>query len=329
MPELSTPSVSVLMPAYNASRWIEDSLRSVLRQTISDFEVIVVDDGSRDDTFDAARRVKDPRIRVIKQENQGASAARNRAFAESRGRFIQYLDADDLLAEGKLERQIAILRLPENARAVVACSCRQFWDGDPPELGKVADDPMRLGTSPEVAEWYARLLGGGGIVQPGAWLCPREVALDAGPWDETLTASDDGEYFCRVVLASSKVVATPHADVFYRKHRHIKSLSTRLSRRDLKSRNQAAISMAKHLFARHDSAAMRDAMARHCFANANLAYPRFRDLSRDAIAECMRYSQDTSPYGNYLKLELVRRLFGWKAARGLRFILEALVDKRS
>src|SRR5208282_3082860 len=96
------PSVSILIPAYNAQEWIANTLRSAIAQTWEPKEIIVVDDGSADQTFAIARQFESDAVRVVTQRNQGAAAARNHAFALSRGEYIQWLDADDLLAPDKI-----------------------------------------------------------------------------------------------------------------------------------------------------------------------------------------------------------------------------------
>src|SRR5947208_10643307 len=98
------PLVSILIPAYNAEAWIADTIQSALAQTWPRKEIVVVDDGSRDATFAVARRFASSEVKVVTQPNSGAATARNKAFALSRGDFIQWLDADDLLAPDKLAR---------------------------------------------------------------------------------------------------------------------------------------------------------------------------------------------------------------------------------
>jgi glycosyltransferase involved in cell wall biosynthesis len=104
------PAVSVIMPAYNASAYIREAIDSVLAQRFTDFELLVVDDGSSDDTPRILEAYRDPRIRVIRQANQGQSVARNRGLEASRGEFIAFLDADDLWDEGKLALQIHLFQ---------------------------------------------------------------------------------------------------------------------------------------------------------------------------------------------------------------------------
>src|SRR5689334_12629004 len=100
MSVLPRPRVSILVPCYNAARWLPATLASALAQTESSIEVIVVDDGSTDESLAVARSYESRGVRVFSQRNAGASAARNRAMREARGEFLQFLDADDLLSDG-------------------------------------------------------------------------------------------------------------------------------------------------------------------------------------------------------------------------------------
>src|SRR5438876_7489334 len=100
------PLVSILIPAYNAERWIAETIQSALAQTWSKKEIIIVDDGSRDQTLAVAQQFTSRNVLVVTQENQGAAAARNRALEPCQGEYIQWLDADDLLAPDKIARQM-------------------------------------------------------------------------------------------------------------------------------------------------------------------------------------------------------------------------------
>src|SRR5271154_7166784 len=102
------PLVSILVPAYNAEAWISDTLRSAISQTWEPKEIIVVDDGSTDQTLSVARRFQSEQVLILSQKNQGAAAARNRAFSLSHGDYIQWLDADDLLAPDKIAKQMEL-----------------------------------------------------------------------------------------------------------------------------------------------------------------------------------------------------------------------------
>ena len=102
--------VSVVIPAYNRERYLADAVDSVLAQTFTDFELLIVDDGSRDRTVEIAKSYRDPRIRLVRHErNRGVAAARNTGVAEARGAYVAFLDSDDVAYPDRLARQVAFL----------------------------------------------------------------------------------------------------------------------------------------------------------------------------------------------------------------------------
>lgn len=104
-----TPQVSIVIPAYNAMTYFPETLKSVLEQTFQDFEVVIVNDGSSDDVEQWVSQVTDPRVKLVSQQNQGLSGARNTGIAHAQGQYIAFLDADDLWDVSKLEKQVRVL----------------------------------------------------------------------------------------------------------------------------------------------------------------------------------------------------------------------------
>ena len=100
------PKISVIIPAYNAMNYLPETLKSVLKQTFTDFEILIVNDGSSDDIVEWVSQITDPRVKLISQTNQGVSAARNMGIRKSQGEYIALLDADDLWEPVKLEKQV-------------------------------------------------------------------------------------------------------------------------------------------------------------------------------------------------------------------------------
>ena len=125
------PLVSILIPAYNVEEWISDTIESALAQTWGNIEIIIIDDGSKDNTLAVAKKYESSKVKVISQSNQGQSATENRAFRESQGDFIEYLDADDLLSPDKIERQLQLLGY-EESEYVTSCEWARF-DKSPEE----------------------------------------------------------------------------------------------------------------------------------------------------------------------------------------------------
>src|SRR5213076_983877 len=122
-----TPLVSILIPAYNAKRWISDTIRSALAQTWPRKEIIIVDDGSFDQTLAIANQFASPNVLVVTQPNQGASAARNKAFELCQGDYVQWLDADDLLSPDKVAKQMEASNRFGSERTLFSCAWGQFY----------------------------------------------------------------------------------------------------------------------------------------------------------------------------------------------------------
>jgi glycosyltransferase involved in cell wall biosynthesis len=207
------PLVSILIPAYNAKEWIADTIRSAIEQTWSRKEIIIVDDGSTDGTAEAAQHFAGNEVSVVSIKNQGAAAARNHALQLSQGDYIQWLDADDLLAPDKIERQLASLRELEGEKILLS-SPWAFFNYRPHRARFV---PTSLWQDLTPVEWLLRKMGENLHMQTATWLTSRELSEAAGPWDTRLISDDDGEYFCRVLLASERTFFVPEARVFYRR----------------------------------------------------------------------------------------------------------------
>ncbi len=192
-PEGQDGLVSVVIPVYNRDGLIDEALDSVRKQTYRPVEVIVVDDGSEDETacvvkgwIDAYADAQGLTVRYLYQKNSGAPAARNRGIRASRGAYIQFLDSDDLLLEHKLRRGVRLLR--EQDVGMVYCA-----------TAVVDEDHNRRGT------WGAPVRNSAVDVPEYTWhtsgpLYRRAAVQRAGPWLETLSGSQDWEYCARMKL---------------------------------------------------------------------------------------------------------------------------------
>jgi glycosyltransferase involved in cell wall biosynthesis len=225
--------VSIVVPAHNAAPWLRDTLDCALAQSWPHKEVIVVDDGSTDATLAAAREYEDRGVRVLSQPNRGPSAARNAGVQASRGAYVQYLDADDLMSPDKLELQVQRLA-QEPAGALAICRWARF-----------RTDPSRArgGASPywrdmKPADYLAQVARTGSSVPLHAWLIPRAIAERIGPWAEDLSLMEDHEYFARAALASSGICFCPQPLCLYRSF-HSRTLSKQRSPHALHSMFQA------------------------------------------------------------------------------------------
>jgi glycosyltransferase involved in cell wall biosynthesis len=204
--------VSILIPAFNAQEWIADTLRSAIAQTWDRKEILVVDDGSRDQTLAIARQFESDCLKVVTQQNQGAAAARNRAFSLSQGSYIQWLDADDLMAPDKITKQMEALDHSASKLTLLSGSWGRFMY----RYYRANFVPTALWCDLSPVEWLIRKMRQNLYMQTASWLVSRELTDAAGPWDTRLLGDDDGEYFCRVLLACDGVRFVPEAKVYYR-----------------------------------------------------------------------------------------------------------------
>jgi glycosyltransferase involved in cell wall biosynthesis len=311
------PLVSILIPCYNAEKWLAETLRSATNQTWPNIEVILVDDGSSDRSYEIAKSSCAKNLKVIRQENQGASAARNRAYAEAQGEFIQCLDADDLLSQDKIEAQVRLLQAnPPNMMAVSATI--HFYDGDQPGNGKIHEGWPRVDTD-DTLNWLIGLLGPerGSMVQPGAWLTPRFISEKIGPWNVTIDPSpdNDGEYFARAVLASAGIRCARHGINYYRQFRAGTSMSGQKSEAYRWGAIRSLDLIKQHLLARTDDPRAKRALARHYMDCAFSSYPASPEVTAAAIKRAEELGGARCPPFGTAKGELLSKLFGWKAAR--------------
>lgn len=224
------PSISVVIPTYNRAAWLPATVESVLQQTRPADEILVVDDGSRDDTEAVCRAFPAP-VRYVRQANAGVSAARNRGVREARGEWIAFLDSDDLWEPAKLEvQEAAHAAAPEAGWSITECVLVD-GEGRPVEGGDglASAVPVFRENGRTSREWFARALrevavesaGGrhtafagdaygllfhGNVVLPSAAMVRRDLFLESGGFDEELRVAEDTELFHRLAAASPMAV---------------------------------------------------------------------------------------------------------------------------
>ncbi|MFQ6537324.1 MULTISPECIES: glycosyltransferase family 2 protein [Aphanothece] len=214
------PLVSVVMPLYNAAATVAASLESVLAQTYSHLEILVVDDGSTDDGVAICRRYDDPRIRVIQQRNRGLAGARNTGIRQARGAVLGFLDSDDLWLPTKIERHVQHLRAQPGVG--VSYSRSAFIDAEGKPLG-IYQTPALHGITPEVILCRNPISNGSCVVMR------REVleairfeanlygSVESYWFDDSFRQSEDIECWLRIALTSGwGIEGIPEALTQYR-----------------------------------------------------------------------------------------------------------------
>lgn len=198
--------VSVLIPCFNAERWIAEAIQSALAQTHSQVEVVVVDDGSTDGSLDIIRRFDD-RIRWETGANRGGNAARNRLLDLARGEWVQYLDADDYLLPDKVDQQIRYLVNHQDTDVLYGLVTREDWSGS--RISRV----LQLIPEPHdswilLARWY--------LPQTGGPLWRKSTLESVGGWKVDQPCCQEQELYLRLLMANKRFTYCPFNGAMYR-----------------------------------------------------------------------------------------------------------------
>ncbi len=204
---MPSPLVSVIIPCYRQGRFLASSVRSALQQSYSPIEVIVVNDGSDDDTEQVAHRFGS-QVRYIHQANAGVSAARNRAIGLAQGEYLHFLDADDLLHPDAIGWLVDAARGRPNPLCVMGS--RKFTDETDLAGGET--------TLPPRAQRMVPYLLYHGYWPPAVFLSLRTAVLAAGAFDTTLIGCEDWDWSIRVVSAGAEMVPIYRIGAYYRLH---------------------------------------------------------------------------------------------------------------
>jgi len=178
------PSFSIVIPTYNRATSVEHTLTGCFAQTFDNFEVVVVDDGSTDETGDVLARIDDPRVVVIQQDNAGPAAARNRGMRAARGQYIAFLDSDDLWYPHSLAKANQALEELSHVvlygQIIVDRGVGRYWVK--PDRALQPDESI-----------YDFLYVHGGFIQTSTMIIPRSLAQQV-QWDESVTFGDNDQF---------------------------------------------------------------------------------------------------------------------------------------
>lgn len=189
--------VGVVIPAHNAAEFIVETLDSIRMQTHRELEIVVVDDGSKDDTAALVRGVGDPRIQVIRQDNHGVASARNCGVASLRTDFVAFCDQDDVWHPAKIARQLQAMSA---TGFLLSCTGYRFWfpvgGRYEPGVNLLADDPS-LALRDDLSGWVYHEMLLESQVLTSSVLVHRSLLDATGSWDESLEYAEDWDYWLR------------------------------------------------------------------------------------------------------------------------------------
>jgi glycosyltransferase involved in cell wall biosynthesis len=313
-------TVSILIPAYNSEKWIAETIQSALDQTWPHKEIIVVDDGSKDATLAVAQRFASPKVKVVTQANAGAAAARNTAYGLAQGDYIQWLDADDVLHPNKVEAQLASAREVASRKVLLSGAWAYFIY----RRNRAQFTPTPLWENLGPRDWLQRKMGLNLHMQTDNWLVSRQLCDAAGPWDVNLWRDNDGEYFCRVILACERVQFVPEARSYYRQAGFTSVTYIGGSNKKLESLFRSMNLHIQYLRSLEDSIATRAACVRYIRTWLHEFYPFREDLGARLIALAKHLgAEEVAPRLSW-KYDWMVKLFGWGAARRAQITLPKL-----
>lgn len=245
------PTISVIVPAYNAEKTIGETIESVLAQTYADFELIIVNDGSQDATLAVVNQFTDGRIQTFTYENAGPQQSRNRGIEQARGQYLAFLDADDLWTPDKLKLQLRALETRPSA------SVAYSWGDEIDQHNKITRHGQRCTFEGEV---FGPLLQNNFLASGSNPLVRAEAVRAVGGFDPAIVAGQDWDMWLTLATHYAFVVV-PRVQVLYRKVTNSRSWSSNLRRQE-----QGLMQvMGKHLGDRRDLARAKTTYLAFCY----------------------------------------------------------------
>ena len=311
----SLPFVSICIPAYNSEKWIRATIESAINQTWANKEIIVVDDGSTDNTLNILQEFKSDLVKIVTQKNKGACVARNYALSLSNGDYIQWLDADDLLAPDKIELQLKEVNFTKTTDVLLSSSFAKFYTNT--NYARFIPNSVWEDLTPQ--EWLIRHLRDGAIMFPHAWLVNRSIIKKAGKWNESLLLNQDGEYFSRVVASSQFIKFIKDAKCYYRTG-NLTSISNKRSKRKLESLIKANLLSVDNVLNLEKSLYIQNACS--IFLQNFLSGIYYEDNEIESIKlvkdKIIELGGIVSERKESTKFYILRLIFGLKMARHLK-----------
>lgn len=301
------------MPLYNAEKYVAEAIQSVINQTYTYWELIIVNDGSTDDSLSVAKRFESDKIKVYAQTNKGQCAANNFGYSKSNGNYIKFFDADDILSSNMLAGQL--LLIDSRNDILVSAQWGRFYLNDLSTF-KLSKEECWQDMNP--VDWLcSSWQNGQSMMQCALWLIPRKILEMSGLWDERLSLINDLEFFTRVILASTDIKFCSTATLYYRSGLH-NALSGNKSKLAIKSA-YLSIDLATKKFLSCEMSTI----TQLCCANLwqTFIYEFYYsqpDLAKQAELKVQNLggSNLDFPCGGYTKM--LSKVVGWKVAKWIR-----------
>jgi len=266
------PKVSIIIPVYNSEKYIKECICSVLNQSHKNLEIIIINDGSTDKSFEIVQTFQDSRIKLLSQKNRGAASARNLGLHHASGELIQFLDSDDILDKDKIKEQITLYNNEKNKDNTLYIGA---WN-------IIKDGKILSPSSNQIEVWHdydnpmeilLDFIFNNCCMPHHSYMIPQSLIKISGLWNETLSMNDDGEYMARIISQSKKIKFSPRSLSFYRSTPN--SLSKRISPKAATSQIKSLI-MTSEVLKEYHSPRTQEGIYQMITSNIYKLYPYYR-----------------------------------------------------
>jgi glycosyltransferase involved in cell wall biosynthesis len=314
------PKVSIIIPLHNSEDFIEETINSCLNQTHKDIEIIVVENGSTDASFTRVSNYNDPRLFLHTIPVANACEARNYGYKKASGALISFLDADDVLDPYKIQLQVkALSQLP--AGWIASCAWAKFNLSI--EDSKMESQPVWQTEDP--VDWCVQSWMGQGMMIPSCWLIPKAVIECSGLWNVNLSLHDDGEFICRVLLASKGNTFVKGTQVYYRQVKNSLSRNNK-SFKAAKSALEVYKSYQQTILNKADTFMVKQALAVNYRTFIYQYHPNYKPLLLEAKSRIKVLEISKIPLVGGASFKRLSKCIGFNTALKLRAFLGSSIN---
>lgn len=308
------PLVSIIIPVYNAEKFLHETLVSVINQTYENIEIICVNDGSTDNTRLVLEKFKD-KIKIVEQENRGQCAASNNGLKRCNGEYIKFLDADDIINKEHIELQLK--RLNGRKDALASCEWGRFYNGN---FQSAIFKPEPVWKDMKSFDWIMTALKQESDMMPGwLWLIPHAILTKTDGWDERLSLNNDFEFSIRLLLHATEVLFANGAKLYYRSGL-VNNLASTFTRSAVESALLTTDLGCEYILEKRNDSYTRQLIANRYQLWIYRIYPEHRPLLSEFENRVKTYGPGSIKMEGGRVFLMLSNLFGWRIARRLQIL---------
>lgn len=313
--------VSIIIPVYNSGLYLKETIDSAINQTWPEKEIIIIDDGSTDNSTEIISQYIHRGIIYNRQENKGASAARNKGLDLATGKYIQFLDSDDVIDKFKIEKQVKLLS--EFDDSFIASGKFLNFTGSISNHA-VYSEQLQNRDYDDPFEWLLEAAEGKAMFPPLVWLTPRNIIDKTGGWNESLSYNDDPEFFARILLKSPGIKFCGDSVSYYRRG-VASSLGSRKDREARQSELRSLNLVTEHLLNHENSLRAKEACALKYRKFIYSLYPDHQDIIEETELVLKQLGvRGSFNFGKGLTGKL-GKVIGWKRAKNIRNLCKSIL----